>query len=737
MDESAANDTPEPLLHETAQPMPAANGSDPSDPKYLDLEAFKDTLGKKLQDQMYKTQERSPWMYEVDQDVDLSDMSSDEADKVLFGRVFEVTDGWMENVDFDQEDEEAVKDELRDLLRGDFNDRLIAIADAQDQDPDELLEELLEDDDLSYSQLDLGLHSMNYRWRGRLAASAQLGDIRVSCDTSEVSDLFDTLFKLRIPLEAWLSACQKALDEAADNDELGEGELKAWGIENDIADAKAEAAESDPPIELQVSASKIYLDAMRQRHAQYEMECARSLRAFAEPPVVNPSELLDIVVNNQYNGNLTLHLHLTVDGSTVDGFSTQASVHDLAQRNGSDFEACVMSGYIAPDTYGGRSERYSADLKAPVQIYASLLGINKDACAERESDTIELAPGDRAYAQLYQAWYMKCRGHHHARANASDPIPEQVLDQLSDHYKSDLAALPWWEQNHAVSKFSSGAQHPQLRDLLENLVGKPDEQDLQEAARHCVRELQVYSVGQPDEAALRARSRIEYLVDLAGPERVNEAATGLQGCSAFDLACQRFMPLPLIDRLEPTCHHEDQRANALSRASHALSRTIYALSRKESHPVAEYGASVCQSLIERGLRLPFRFLNNRQDGPLHKMVVHQQTGLLAGMLSNAKQDKNPDEHAELCNSLLRLAATHNKVQSFACLLDCGADPVVAQIEQNLLFQRRSLEQMSWSRDVKEQAINDMEHIMRAHMAKKAAVDIINELTAGATRSLTP
>lgn len=415
------------------------------------LESLKERLGKAVCCHVKGLAEKTPRIFEVDEDVDLRALDVKDAQKLIFGRTFDVTSSWDEasSEGLSYQDAEFVQTSLTDQMSGDFSEEIECLAEAMGLEVDDLLKNLKGDDSLQCVELDIILHSMRYRYKGAVAAMAPFIDFNL--DPRAGDSLFLGLRDLRIPLMDYLQVASESLDQmdrrTSDNGGPGEEDLRIWGMKN----FKPEADESW---------SSIYSEHVVRSHENFSKRTNLSAVSHANGgPVISGEDLIALILD-QY-GHSELYLHVTVGASTIQDLGRLASRHDLAREG--DFKLRVASGYLSTESCPTSGLPWASQLLSSVEVAASEFSILKEAPECRGEDDIRFTLADDVRVRLYDVGVAQ-----RTAGRCGEPMNPMLAEDARciEGCLSIMHAAPYWASALAVMGVPAFDCEP-VRSVLE------------------------------------------------------------------------------------------------------------------------------------------------------------------------------------------------------------------------------------------------------------------------------
>lgn len=663
------------------------------------LEEFKERLAAAVKAYVLADVKRAPYMYEDTATIELDNLDTDEVDKLVFGKGFEVEDRWQESASensLSDQDDETVRDAIKHLLSTDLEDQFQALVTHLDEDEDQVRDDLLEDDSLSYYQLELQVHSVEFKYRGVKLATAELCAFNLD---PKSDDLFEGLIRLQVGLDVFLEEARKTIEsQCDDNGALSDTEIKTWGMEG-LDDEESS-----------MSWSEQYVSLVEDYHSAFVRRSDRSARSTLGNGVISAEDMIEMARDSW--GSLTFYAHVAVGNEAISEFGMPAARFGTPER--SDFSVKVRSGWIAKDTNAADTLPEAAAIRSPIEIVATGFRIQKESPCSRDEDTLSFSDRDEAMILLSERVTQK-------RTHGSYSVPMDATNA------EDLAALeagvkvledvPWWSARLALDS-QKHLEHPMLRQVV-NRAYSPAQQDLLDAYfAKCVRE---FSPTERDATQLSfATQHLHALLDIGARSDIRDAA----GTTALDWASRNLVSIDVFRRLVRPPDEEASSTNPLSRCVTTLARAIGFDGTDTPRSLA--GRENFALLMDAGHRMPDPDLKIVDSSPFGQLLKIDDAAMMERALS-AYAAVDEAGHRDFCTALLRRSVNDLRANVAAVAIEQGADMDAAQVELGLETKKKEIEARSYGIELSMERLDRFTNVIRACRAREAATSSLREL----------
>lgn len=668
---------------------------------------FKERLAQAVKDDLNETQTKSPWMFENTETIDLSNSDTEVVEKLVFGDPFEQHEKW-ENNSHDthaDQDEEAVKDCIETLLSKQFRKEFEQLCLAMDIDEDEMQDDLVNDDEFSPSTLDLNLHHIDFDYRGVAAAYASCGEFNL--DPFKPADLFGTLRLFRIDLQDYLDAATTILDDKYSDGEMSKLDTKVWGLEH---------IDLNEPSNMEHTWSQIYCDEVRQAYKAYQNRTDLCVGGYTAAPAVDASELITMAMD--VHGCSEIYAHISVGSDAITQFNFPIRRHDFPDVKNMGVQ--IRSGYISCSTSPGSGAGFSADIAGFIEVPYSRFSVVKDTPESSNEDDFKPSEPHCTYINLYERCYIKRKHAPYAEPLHLDNADDQAC--LSECL-SIMRSAPWWATKLAIDKLAL-LRIPQFLEPLAAL--RQDAKSQTQLDEQLIANLE--SLNPLDFTS--NKTTITNIEQLLGLGACAQACNGA-GVSAFDLACRAVLPLETIKAMAPLqCDSDTGDVNAITRTLQTIDLLAQNPSRNGEFQTQATDLAIW--LLNQGYSLPpAHHLPSHpiDNSPFAHAANSQHGALFAGLLSDVERRCDKDNYTQLLAVLLNHATERLNTAILPTLLDCGADPMSAKINDMLAKQTAMCAGSSYRQEKTLPRIIAFKDIIRAHQTRQAALQAIEEFNA--------
>jgi hypothetical protein len=393
--------------------------NDASNKSPLDL--LKDRIAARL---LVKLEEKPNSYLEESETIYLSERSTDDLNKMFFGKIYDYEqEGEEQNSDYYQKlDSDLCEEELSTLIDNEFSEEILTLAEFLDQDPDDLENELKEDEAFTPSELQWSGHFTSFNYSGDVTATADMSVAGVSLTSSAkpCSELFATLHALRITPKNFLQAAKAKM--VKDDEQIDDHEK--WGMNTIEGNAK--------------SLFHAYRTQFNRELEKEEILQCLSFD-FSMPPVVDLDELV-FCMTDRWLGRDGLKISMALSADVIDDFSRKISSH-YDEKDRDNLSVMVTNGYIGVESLS-YLDNDLIKIISPISVPLSSLRTLTERPDRDMEGSIELHPKEATYTKIYKL------AHQNDQITQEQRQSEKMIAALSNTVSKIIAGLP----GHSIAK---------------------------------------------------------------------------------------------------------------------------------------------------------------------------------------------------------------------------------------------------------------------------------------------
>lgn len=481
--------------------------------------------------------------YEVIQTHNLSEQSPEVLEKLLMGRVFDAESHTLAEKNEDylfSLDTTAIKNEAENIF-SEWQEEIDALAEAMEEDSEDLQERWLDSDEFSRSELDTYLHFDKHEYQGEVAGVAEL-PFDLSLDPKD-DELWECLTLFRINARDFLAMAKKEIEnECADDNGVSKNQnCSIWGLLSD-----------DSGEDGLVNAVDIY-----ERNFLKAQECMqkRTLRGFNDfnsgDEAITVNEFFSYVKTCVYGSQTkTLaYLQLCLGSDTIEGFSKMCNRHDYYNK---DLTVTIASGYLSSDDRPGFVNDASCiQLRKPIDLAISRISISKES-PDNGCDTLLLPAVLQLHAELYELLVIDFQ----EKVSSVEPalasekkIRDTAKSVIFDKAIALLDLAPLWVAHSIECAQSFPEFLPNYQACMATKVSQDACSDFDHELLGQIERMKVGKFQHSDQKAIDVLLRL-------GAKAFHENATGT---NAFELGVIKLLPLPTLQALYEVTNDPSER----------------------------------------------------------------------------------------------------------------------------------------------------------------------------------